>query len=350
MMFFDFLNDIFNRTKSGHSTFSELSDEKSSSSTYVCANDDMKHSFASSGNDAGILTPILRSKPSAIYDGGYRERAQRRGVCLRIANGGAGQTGLIQAWANAFIRYMVTHKGVEPFQVAWYLGDTTESLAFLASGEVDVAVTYNPAAESQLIRTGAAAETVYVFRDHFLLVGPKSNPAKLKEDDDILTMFSKIVSSGNADIVSPPRQRPPTRFLSRYDKSATNIKESLLFATIGQVPWALDCSKWYHQYPRFPKEALEAAAALSEYALIDKGTWLDAPDSVTSHLKIFKIGSDNANDLLLNPAHALLGKQVSAANQDLCKAFMIWVTASNGGQKVVGSFEKNGHVLYSKAP
>lgn len=40
----------------------------------------------------------------------------------------------------------------------------------------------------------------------------------------------------------PPTNRVPVRFLSRYDKSATNIKESLLFCTIGQVriPWTLD--------------------------------------------------------------------------------------------------------------
>jgi hypothetical protein len=32
-----------------------------------------------------------------------------------------------------------------------------------------------------------------------------------------------------------PDVRPATRFLSRFDKSATNIKESQLFVTIGQV-------------------------------------------------------------------------------------------------------------------
>lgn len=108
MLFFDFLNDIFTRPKASHTSFSELPDEKSSSRTHVYhAND-----------SAGIVTPATRSKPSAIYDGDYRERAERRGVCLRIANGGAGQTGLIEAWANAFIRYMVIKKGVEPFQVS----------------------------------------------------------------------------------------------------------------------------------------------------------------------------------------------------------------------------------------
>ena len=55
------------------------------------------------------------NKPHAIYDGGY-ENAKIQGVRLRIANGGAGQTGLIRAWADEFIRYMVS-KGVPPFEV-----------------------------------------------------------------------------------------------------------------------------------------------------------------------------------------------------------------------------------------
>jgi hypothetical protein len=46
-------------------------------------------------------------------------------------------------------------------QVAWYIGDTTESLAFLSSGTVDVAVTYNPAAEKRLLDLGDAVERVY---------------------------------------------------------------------------------------------------------------------------------------------------------------------------------------------
>ena len=55
------------------------------------------------------------NKPHAVYDGGY-ENAKIQGVRLRIANGGAGQTGLIRAWADEFIRYMVS-EGMPPFEV-----------------------------------------------------------------------------------------------------------------------------------------------------------------------------------------------------------------------------------------
>ncbi|KAF8806776.1 hypothetical protein BYT27DRAFT_7100588 [Phlegmacium glaucopus] len=294
--------------------------------------------------------PTISTAPRAIYNGGY-ENANFQGVRLRIANGGAGQTGFIRAWADEFIQYMVS-KGVPPFEVAWYLGDTTDSLALLSSGTVDVALTYNSAAEKQTLDTGDAVERVYGYRDHFILVGPISNPAGLEENDDILTMFNKIVACGNADVVTPPDPdlRPATRFLSRFDKSATNIKESQIFITIGQVPWALNYSKWYHQYQRFPSEALQAAALLSEYTLTDLGSWLCSPKSISSRLKVFKRGTDDANDLLLNPARVLRGKRASVANQMICEEFMSWVVSPTGGQRVVENFTKDGHFLYSKAP
>ncbi|KAG6853764.1 hypothetical protein C0991_001594 [Blastosporella zonata] len=287
-------------------------------------------------------------RPSAVYNGNYTEATELR---LRIANGGAGQSGLIGAWANAFIQYCVENRTMTPFQVGWYLGDTTASLAYIAAGEVDIAVTYNEAAEQQSLQSKAASQRVYGFRDHFLLVGPPSNPAALDADnDDVLQMFNKIVSTGNVDAVTPPADRAAVRFLSRFDKSATNIKESSLFVTIGQVPWAFAYSIWYHQYPRFPLQAIQAASLLSEYTLTDRGTWLSSPSTVTDALQIFKAGSDNATDLLLNPAHVLLSSKADPANEDIWTTFMEWVVSADGGQKVIREYQNNGQVLYSEAP
>lgn len=48
--------------------------------------------------------------------------------------------------------------------MAWYLGDTTQSLAMLADGTVDIAMTYNAAAEKQSLDSGAAVSSVYAWR------------------------------------------------------------------------------------------------------------------------------------------------------------------------------------------
>lgn len=54
--------------------------------------------------------------PQATYDGGY---PNAKSVRLRVANGGAGQSGLIKAFADAFIKAQVA-KSVEPFKVRRY--------------------------------------------------------------------------------------------------------------------------------------------------------------------------------------------------------------------------------------
>jgi hypothetical protein len=53
--------------------------------------------------------------PAAIYNGSY-DSAHQQGVYLRIGNGGAGQSGLIRALADAFIQFRVS-EGDAPFEV-----------------------------------------------------------------------------------------------------------------------------------------------------------------------------------------------------------------------------------------
>jgi ABC-type tungstate transport system permease subunit len=96
---------------------------------------------------------------------------------------------------------------------------------------VDVGITYSGAAERIAIDSGIAVEpSYYAFRDHFIIVGPPSNPANISKSSDVLTIFSQLRSSADA-----AKSTIPVRFLSRYDKSATNIKESALWIGIGQV-------------------------------------------------------------------------------------------------------------------
>ncbi|KIJ31211.1 hypothetical protein M422DRAFT_267165 [Sphaerobolus stellatus SS14] len=250
--------------------------------------------------------------PQEVYHGS--KMVKDAPMKLRIANGAAGQSGLI-------------------------------SLAFLSAESIDIALTYHPAAEK---RCKAVFRREYAFKDHFYLVGPKSNPAELNpRDDTILDMFSKIVEKGNEDDAVPPKTRPPVRFLSRYDKSATNIKESEIFIQIGQVPWALAYSKWYHQYPRFPLQSLSGASALEEYMLIDRGAWLSSPQSVTDRMTVYKKAEQFAgdDDLLLLPCHACLGE--ASKDEVIPKLFMDWLMSQAAGQRIVFNFTKNGETLYT---
>jgi ABC-type tungstate transport system permease subunit len=124
------------------------------------------------------------------------------------------------------------------FKIGWVKGDTTKTINNLKAGHVHVGITYHKVAEQIAIDTGSAKgcmyeddskhpcftdcknateKPCYTVRDHFYLVGPRENPADVEKDDNIINTFKKIYETG---------ERGKARFLTRFDKSATNIKHS----------------------------------------------------------------------------------------------------------------------------
>ena len=124
--------------------------------------------------------------------------------------------------------------------------------------------------------------------------GPKNNPANLtvSPNTTIEALFSQLfiaaIASDNA-----------VRFLSRYDKSATNIKESAIWTSIGQTPWSYPFSFFYHINPEFPYQALATAARLQEYTLVDRGTWYGAEPWIREDMKIYVRSIYSAYSLFL---------------------------------------------------
>ena len=92
---------------------------------------------------------------------------------------------------------------------------------------------------------------------------------------------------------------------------------------------------------------MTAAILLQEYTVTDRGTFLSLPTNLTGQTVIYKAATDNANDLLLNPAHLLVGKK--AAHARIANDFATWVTSATG-QKVITGFKKNGQQLYTGVP
>ncbi|KAF8835339.1 hypothetical protein BDN67DRAFT_998707 [Paxillus ammoniavirescens] len=271
---------------------------------------------------------LVSSPSGGLVEAPFRHLSNRR-VCmmggreakknpLRIANGAAGQSGLIGAWADAFIQYYY-RVGIRPFRVAWYLGDTADSLSFITAGKVDITVTHDEAAEKQGEKTKSAA------REKAWVPGPRSDPTQFADcGDDLAIIVDQgnkflVKSVGNKTPQTPLDDRNSVRFLSRFDKKA-------LFCKIGQC----------HQYPRFPLQTLREAYVSKEYTLSDRGAWLSSPTDVTSVMKTFAEGRGvDPDDPLLSPAHLLRGKK-----------FMTW--------KVIRDFKSpsglEGERFYSEAP
>ncbi|KAH8428603.1 uncharacterized protein LDX57_006299 [Aspergillus melleus] len=315
-----------------------------------------------------VSESVLSVLLATVY-AGHAAAEKYNGTCegdnpvkLRIGNGGAGQSGLVKALAESFIKSKTDDCKNDPFQVEWVKGDTTETINNLKDGSVDIGITYHKTAEEIAISGGIAEgckykdensteacfencddyteKPCYTFRDHFYLTGPKEDTTGITDDDDITETFSKIYNAAEAG---------NARFLSRFDKSATNIKDSELWINIGQVPWATTYSKWYHQYMDYPLQALKAAITLGEYTVTDRGTYLtlqNEEENITDSIHIYKSGEDIAE--LLNPADIIISKK--AEDKDLASDFVQWVL-SEDGQKVIVNFHKeDGFCLYKGFP
>lgn len=97
----------------------------------------------------------------------------------------------------------------------------------------------------------------------------------------------------------------------------------------------------------YPVQALEDAIKLKEYTLTDKGTYLTLDPKLAKQVKIYGIGKDHENDLLLNPASLLIGKR--AKTKVMVQRFANWAISCSG-QDVIKSFQKEGKKLYTGAP
>ncbi|KAJ5983477.1 hypothetical protein N7481_005576 [Penicillium waksmanii] len=249
-----------------------------------------------------LIVSAVAVAPAAIYTGD----SSSKDVQLRIA------------LANAFIKSSVKNCS-NPFAIEWYKSDTTESINHLKDNTVDIGITYSPAAEQIAIKKGIAKDPAwYTWRNHFLLVGPKSNPAKISHNQNIKSQFSDIYTAaenGTSDL--------PVRFLTRYDKSATNIKDSSLWLSIGHVPWATKYSPCWRSIPS------PTAARTS----------LSIEEDVASKAVIFKASTDEPPDPLLNPAHILVGK--NAKYEKMADRFAEWAIGSEG-QKVITGLKRMG--------
>jgi tungstate transport system substrate-binding protein len=94
------------------------------------------------------------------------------------------------------------------------------ALKMLADGKVDLVISHAPEAEKRFV--GQHADWVYrkIAFNHFLLIGPPSDPAHVAQASDVLDAMRRIVASGAS-------------FVSRGDGSGTDEREQSLWHQAG---------------------------------------------------------------------------------------------------------------------
>jgi tungstate transport system substrate-binding protein len=204
---------------------------------------------------------------------------------------------------------------------------TGQALKTGERGDADVVFVHDPASEKKFVEAGYGVERIEVMYNDYVVVGPKSDPAGIKDTKDVEAAFKKI-----ADAKAP--------FASRGDDSGTNKAELRLWKAAG-----IDVKKasggWYRETGSGMGPTLNTAAGMNAYTLTDRGTWLsfknrrDLVIVVEGDEKLF----NQYGVILVNPEKHPHVKKAEG------QAFIDWLVSPEG-QKAIADYKVNGEQLF----
>ena len=203
---------------------------------------------------------------------------------------------------------------------------TGQALDIGRRGDADVVFVHDKPAEEQFVQDGYATKRYEVMYNDFILIGPKSDPAKVGGGKDIQAAFQKIAAA----------QAP---FVSRGDKSGTHAAELRYWKGAGIA--VSPSQSWYKETGSGMGPALNTASAMNGYILADRGTWLsfknrgDLTILVQGDPKLF----NQYGVMLVNPAKFSHVKKAEG------QAFIDWLVSKNG-QDVIASYQIGGEQLF----
>ena len=204
---------------------------------------------------------------------------------------------------------------------------TGQALDTARRGDADVVFVHAKAAEEKFIAEGHGVKRFPVMYNDFVLVGPKSDPAKVAGGKDITEALRKI-KAANAP------------FVSRGDRSGTHMAELKLWKAAG-IDIETDKGAWYRSLGQGMGASLNTASSMNGYILTDRGTWISFKNR--GNLAILVEGDKR----LFNQYGVILVNPVKHPNvkKDLGQQFIDWMISPEG-QKAVAEYKIGGEQLF----
>jgi tungstate transport system substrate-binding protein len=204
---------------------------------------------------------------------------------------------------------------------------TGQALDLARRGDADVVFVHARSAEEKFLAEGEGVKRFPVMYNDFVLIGPKSDPAKIGGSKHILEALRKI-------------QGASAPFVSRGDRSGTHIAELDLWMAAGVD---IDKAKgpWYRDTGQGMGPALNTAASMNAYILADRGTWLafknrgDLTILVEGDKRLF----NQYGVMLVNPV------KHPTVKKELGQAFIDWIISPEG-QQAIADYKINGEQLF----
>ena len=191
-------------------------------------------------------------------------------------------------------------------------------LALAAKGDVDALLVHEPRQELAFMATGGGARRDLVMYNDFILVGPPGDPAGTK-GRTIEDAFRAIAA------VKAP-------FISRGDRSGTDVAEKAVWARIGVTPGA----PWYVESGTGQGQSLVVASEKKAYLITDRGTFFGRKASLALGVTV------EPQPRLLNVYHVITidparFPRTNAAGGTAFARYLL----SPEGQDLIGSFGRD---------
>jgi len=202
---------------------------------------------------------------------------------------------------------------------------TGKALKLGENGDVDVVFVHARPAEDKFVADGFGVNRRDVMYNDFVIVGPASDPAKIRGSAAAAAALTAIATT-------------KATFVSRGDDSGTHKKEKALWQAAGLKA----SGKWYMEVGQGMGATLLIASEKGAYCLADRGTFIAYRGK--TDLKVLCQGDKRLYNpygiMAVNPARWPHVKYVEAIS------LIGWVT-SPGGQAIIGGFKKSGELLFN---
>jgi len=204
---------------------------------------------------------------------------------------------------------------------------TGQALDLARRGDADVVFVHAKSAEQKFLSEGHGVKRFPVMYNDFVLIGPKSDPAKVAGGHDILAALKKIKATA-------------APFASRGDRSGTHMAEIRLWTAAG-IDLSKEKGPWYRDTGQGMGPALNTASGMSAYILSDRATWISFKNR--GDLTIVVEGDNRLFNqygvMLVNPAkHPNVKKALG-------QQFIDWVISPQG-QGTIAAYKIGGEQLF----